>query len=62
MQKVFERFVGDEKGNAVIDWTVLIAGLFLMALSVILTLTGNTDNVTAEHMVPVAGAEASLQG
>lgn len=46
MQKIFERFMSEEEGNALIDWTVLMAGLVLMALSVVLTITGNVDDIT----------------
>lgn len=45
MQKIFERFMSDEEGNALIDWTVLLAGLVLMALSVVLTITGNVEHI-----------------
>ncbi|MBV7377776.1 Flp family type IVb pilin [Maritimibacter dapengensis] len=48
MHKIFERFMSEEEGNALIDWTVLMAGLVLMALSVVLTITGNVDDIT-EH-------------
>lgn len=46
MQNIFERFMSDEEGNAVIDWVVLMAGMVLLALSVVLTVTGNIDHIT----------------
>ncbi|MAM63909.1 hypothetical protein [Maritimibacter sp. UBA3975] len=46
MQKVFETFTNDEKGNALIDWTVLLAGTAMMAASVVLTLTGGPDDLS----------------
>lgn len=45
MQKLFERFISDESGNAVIDWMVLVAGVMLLALSVVMTLTGGVEHL-----------------
>ena len=42
----FNRFVRDESGNAVIDWVVLMAGMVLMAISVVITITANVDDIT----------------
>lgn len=46
MQAIFERFMSQEEGNAVIDWFVLLAGIVLLALSVVLTVTANVDRIT----------------
>ncbi len=57
MKRVFDRFASEEDGNAVIDWTVLMAGMVLMALSVILTITGNVDQITDDTMDRVESME-----
>ena len=60
MKRVFDRFASEEDGNAVIDWTVLMAGMVLMALSVILTITGNVDQITDDTMDRVESMEVWL--
>ena len=57
MKRVFDRFASEEDGNAVIDWTVLMAGMVLMALSVMLTITGNVDQITDDTMDRVESME-----
>lgn len=46
MQAIFERFMSEEEGNALIDWTVLMAGAVMMAVSVFLTMAGHDTQVT----------------
>ncbi|MGH1368265.1 MAG: Flp family type IVb pilin [Maritimibacter sp.] len=46
MQKIFERFISEEEGNAVVDWVVLVAGVMVLSLSVVLTLTGGVENLS----------------
>lgn len=50
MQKIFERFMSEEEGNALVDWTVLMAGLVLMAASVLLTITGGIDTASTDQL------------
>lgn len=51
MQRMFEKFTGDEMGNTLIDWTVLVAGAVLMGLSVVLTVTaGDITDASAERI------------
>ena len=40
-----KRFVAEQDGNAVIDWTVLMAGAVMMAIAVVLTVTDNIDGI-----------------
>ncbi|MHA6266064.1 hypothetical protein [uncultured Aliiroseovarius sp.] len=42
MKKLIKRFADDEFGNAVIDWTVLVAGAGMMAVAVFLTVAEQT--------------------
>ncbi|MBV7408043.1 Flp family type IVb pilin [Maritimibacter sp. DP1N21-5] len=60
MQRIFDRFVSDEEGNAVIDWFVLLAGMVLLALSVVLTVTGNIEHITEDTMENVKSMEQHL--
>ncbi len=46
MQAIFERFMSEEEGNALIDWTVLMAGAVMMAVSVFLTMAGHDRQVS----------------
>lgn len=57
MQKIFERFVSDESGNAVVDWMVLVAGVMLLATSVVLTLTGGVDTITNDTLDAIESVE-----
>ena len=50
MAGFFERFMRDETGNAVIDWVVLMAGMVLMAISVVITVTDNVESITDDTM------------
>ena len=60
MQKIFDRFLSNEEGNAVIDWFVLLAGMVLLALSVVLTITSNIDHITEDTMENVESMETKL--
>lgn len=42
----FGNFAESEDGNAVIDWVVLMAGVVLLALSVVITVTANVQQIT----------------
>lgn len=42
----FGNFAKSEDGNAVIDWVVLMAGVVLLALSVVITVTANVQQIT----------------
>lgn len=57
MKRIFDRFAAEEDGNAVIDWTVLLAGMVLLAISVVLTITGNVDRITDDTMDRVESME-----
>ena len=48
MGHLFERFSREEAGTTTIDWIVLTAGMVLMALSLVLTITGEADVVTED--------------
>lgn len=60
MQKIFECFMSDEEGNAVIDWVVLMAGMVLLALSVVLTVTGNVDHITDDTRTRIQSQDKHL--
>ena len=62
MQKVFETFMSDEKGNALIDWTVLLAGTAMMVASVVLTLTGGPDDMSSATVEQVDMHDRHLPG
>ncbi len=62
MQKVFETFMSDEKGNALIDWTVLLAGTAMMIASVVLTLTGGPDDTSRAALEQVDVQDTRLPG
>ncbi len=46
MKALLKKFADDEFGNAVIDWTVLMAGMVMMAMAVVFTITSNVDSIT----------------
>ncbi len=37
MKNLIKRFANDEFGNAVVDWTVLVSGVVMMAVALIMT-------------------------
>lgn len=43
-----KRFVTEQDGNAVIDWVVLMAGMVMMAIAVVLTVTDPVETITDE--------------
>lgn len=45
LKATIKRFANEEFGNAVIDWTVLMAGLCLMALAIVATVTDNLSTI-----------------
>lgn len=53
----FGRFLREEDGNAVIDWVVLMAGMVLMALSVVITITANVDYITDDTLDRIESME-----
>lgn len=50
MKEIVKRFADEEFGNAVIDWTVLLAGTVMMALAVVLTLSDSVNAVNSNTM------------
>jgi len=48
MLKKIKTFIRDERGNAVIDWVVLLAGVVVLALTVVVTVTSNVDSITSD--------------
>lgn len=57
MKRIFDRFATEEDGNAIIDWTVLLAGMVLLAVSVVITITANVDTITDDTMDRVESME-----
>lgn len=57
MKSILKTFATEEDGNAVIDWTVLMAGMVLLALTVVLTITANVDQITDDTMDRVESME-----
>ena len=57
VKRIFDKFATEEDGNAVIDWTVLMAGMVLMAISVVIAITANVDQVTDNTMDRVESME-----
>jgi len=52
MKFVFDRFVQEEGGNALVDWLVLTTGILLLAVSVAITFAGTGDTLADGTMVP----------
>ena len=52
MKFVFDRFVQDEGGNALVDWLVLTTGILLLSVSVAITFTGTGDTLADGGMAP----------
>ena len=48
LKQMIKQFTNEEFGNAVIDWTVLMAGMVLMATAVVMTVTDNVDAITED--------------
>ncbi|GEM_PF-1921728 len=48
LKQMIKQFTNEEFGNAVIDWTVLMAGMVLMAIAVVMTITDNVDAITED--------------
>ncbi|MCB1337226.1 MAG: hypothetical protein KDK10_07145 [Maritimibacter sp.] len=57
MDRVFDRFARDEKGNAALDWGVLLTGLFLVASSMMMSLADTPDKFTDSTMDRVESLE-----
>jgi len=57
-----KRFWTEQDGNAVIDWTVLLAGSVMMAIAVVLTVTNNVDNITKDTSDRMENIEVSPNG
>ena len=52
MEKVFKRFVSEDKGSVTTDWVVLTAGLIMLCGAVMITLgIGATDLASDTHSV-----------
>jgi len=62
MKFVFDRFVQDEGGNALVDWLVLTTGIVLLAVSVAITFTGTGDTVADGSMEPLQDTTAFYSG
>ena len=54
-----KRFAREQDGNAVIDWTVLMAGAVMMAIAVVLTITDNVDAITDDTNERIEGIEVN---
>jgi Flp pilus assembly pilin Flp len=50
MKRQIRTFAADERGNAVIDWSVLMAGLIMMAFAVVAAITDQTDRITDDTL------------
>ncbi len=57
-----KRFVAEQDGNAVIDWTVLMAGAVMMAIAVVLTITDNVDSITEDTTDRMDNIEVNPNG
>ncbi|MCP5038330.1 MAG: hypothetical protein GY945_12110 [Rhodobacteraceae bacterium] len=57
MSNSIKKFASEESGNAIIDWTVLMAGLVLMALAVVSTVTDNVEDITKATSVRMEAIE-----
>ncbi len=51
------KFLKAEDGNAVIDWVVLMTGIVLLAISVVITITSNIDQINEDAPVRVEQME-----
>lgn len=59
MRNLFKKFTNEEFGNAVIDWTVLMAGMVLMAIAVVMTITDNVDAITDDTIDRMEAVEVN---
>lgn len=41
----FQRFIQDETGNATVDWTVLVAGLVGLSVTVMISVGGGVEDL-----------------
>lgn len=57
-----KRFANEEFGNAVIDWTVLMAGMVMMAIAVVMTITDNVDAITEDTTDRMETVADNMQG
>ncbi|WP_421701844.1 hypothetical protein [Aliiroseovarius sp.] len=57
-----KRFLAEQDGNAVIDWTVLLAGSVMMALAVVMTITDNVDSITEDTSDRMESIEVNPTG
>lgn len=48
LKNLVKKFANEEFGNAVIDWTVLLAGMVMLAIAVVMTITDNVDSITQD--------------
>lgn len=50
MKRRVTSFLKAEHGNAIIDWTVLMTGLIMMAFAVVSEITDQTDRITDDTL------------
>jgi len=50
MKRVFNHFPASERRSALIDWTVLLAGVIMLVLSVAPAVTASTDKISGEAL------------
>ncbi|WP_432450449.1 hypothetical protein [Aliiroseovarius marinus] len=62
MKNILKRFADEEFGNAVIDWTVLLAGTFMLAIAVVMTISSGTETVTDTTSQRIAATPVGGQG
>lgn len=62
MLKKVKTFIHDERGNALIDWVVLLAGVVVLALTVVVTVTSNVDSITSDTSEQMTSIEVVPAG
>ncbi len=57
MRRVFNHIPADDEGSALVDWTVLLAGILMLALSVAPAVTAKADKLSGDALDRAAPGE-----
>ena len=50
MKRVFNHLPAGDKGSALVDWTVLLTGILMLALSVAPAVTQSADKISGDAL------------
>ncbi len=62
MKRLIEKFADEEFGNAVVDWTVLMAGTVLLAVAVVTTIVENMHGLNDQTVDALDQVEVNAPG